>query len=81
MQPPPPGPDEEGNMYDELYEELYDEPEEYIADMYDTLNDDQQGEGDVSGGTEPNEEVEEEVLGASAVAARSHNKDSESSTG
>ena len=68
-------------MYDELYEELYDEPEEYIADMYDTLNNDQQGEGDVSGGKEPNEEVEEEVLGASAVAARSHNKDSESSTG
>ena len=76
-----PGPDEEGNMYDELYEELYDEPEEYIADMYDTLNDDQQGEGDVSGGTEPNEEVEEEVLGASAAVSTRSNNVSESSTG
>ena len=68
-------------MYDELYEELYDEPEEYIADMYDALNDDQQGEGEVSGGGEADEEQEEEVLGASAAAMRSHNKDSESSTG
>ena len=77
-----PGPDEEGNMYDELYEELYDEPEEYIADMYDALNDDQQGEGEVSGGgTEPNEEVEEEVLGASAAVSTRSNNVSESSTG
>ena len=80
LQPPPPlsGPEEEGNMYDDSRWVV--EPEEYIADMYDALDDDQQREGHVFRGGEANED-EEEVLGASAAATRSHNKDLESSMG